>query len=155
MSSYNRRPKSVKKRSNNRRQEDQNTEEANLNGSKSLSKSIDNIFFEKSFDASMFSAKSNSNLNASTNELAYDPPAERRSSYFIQPENLNSNSIYDVYKSISNAESSPRETVTAISKEGGIELSDIYSMEGKTVDLELFNDHIKWKHINTSIYYLF
>lgn len=130
-------PKHVKARSRNRRQhlEEAIDNELDLNGMKSpaLNRSIENAFMERSFDSSMFAAKSLLNLNT---EPTYDSP---NSSTFTSQRD---SSIFEIFKTINNEKESDRPY-----KENGLVMKDIFSLAKRSIDLELYDDVLKWQLI--------
>ncbi len=146
-------PKNIKERSRNRRHnlEKINNElkdalkysteginddtELNFNGraSSALNRSIENIFMEKSFDSSMFAAKSLLNINT---EVTTD--SRTSSTLTAQPDS----SIFEIFKTINNGNE-----IMSHQKTNGLVMRDIFSLENRSVDLELHDDFMKWQLI--------
>ena len=153
-----RKPKDVKQKSNrrninhhnyqNQSQYDWNNETVQTK-STSLNRSIDNIFLEKSCDASIFSVRSPSKSSLSQQkqqqQQTISPPFDKSTS----------NSIYDIYSTITNS-------CVSLNKMSGndesrsnasvLVMSDIFGMENRSVDLELYSDLIRWKDISACEY---
>lgn len=130
-------PKDVKARSRNRRRHLDRVidDELDLNEVKSpaLDRSIENAFMERSFDSSMFAAKSLLNLNSETTYETQNTPtfASQRDS-----------SIFEIFKTINSQNESDGSY-----KENGLVMKDIFSLAKRSIDLELYEDVLKWQLI--------
>lgn len=151
MSATNRKPKNVKQKSNRRHQEllerDDERNNPQERKSPSLNKSIDNIFMEKSLDTSMFTTRSSTNLNARSSSNF-----SQRTSGFKQTDLNNTNSIYEIYKSINEANLNGMNNESAEQRQAqanAILVKDIFNLEGRSVDLEMYDDIIKWRTISS------
>ncbi len=145
-----RKPKDVKQKSNRRYKDKLNQSQYELNNdsiltsnkSTSLNKSIDNIFLEKSFDASIFNVRSPS--KSSIYEQQESSPKLRRPS---------SNSIYDIYSTIVNSSvvsNKMSDNYESKNDSRMLVMKDIFRMDNRSVDLEMYSDCIRWKDISTS-----
>ncbi len=158
-----RKPKDVKQKSNRRNNSHYKEQQSQLDQSQyewsndtyqtgkkstSLNRSIENIFLEKSFDSSMFSVRPPSKASLSQQQQFQQTKP-------TPLEKTTSNSIYDIYSTITNS------CVTLNNMSGNDEsrgdasvlvMKDIFGMENRSVDLEMYSDLIRWKDISVCEY---